>query len=179
MKQKKWTLSLGLLALSFAGNLFASDFGLTYTQVLASHEPTNMHGYRAALMYLPKILNKPRYSVYFDLGFTHLSVDSYPYHSVSIYSVAPYIRYYFTKTRYVSPYIEASVGFAYLTKVQLENRPQGIHFTFQDQAGIGLAYGPEQRFFTTLSAFHYSNGSFSEQNSGITAPLVLTIGYRF
>lgn len=179
MKQKKQILSLAFITLFSTYNAYATDFGVSFAEILSSHEPTNMHGYRAAMTYEPSSLRKSTYSVYFDAGFTHLSVDSYPYHSLSVYSIAPYIRYYFLKRHKVSPYIEASVGFAYLTKTQLENRPQGIHFTFQDQLGIGLAYGAEQRFFTTISAIHYSNGSFSEHNSGITAPVLLTLGYRF
>ncbi len=169
---------LMLIGLCCFSSLHASDFGVSLASAVVSDDLD--HGYRAAITYQPKAFVWSHYSVYFDAGFSHWWIDKKcEGQSVNIFSVAPYFRYFLVRSTKVSPYIEASIGLSYIDKTQMGKRNQGIHFTFQDQLGIGLAYGAEQRFFTTFSALHYSNCRLSAHNSGITVPLLLTIGYRF
>jgi hypothetical protein len=169
-----------LLLAGFVQSVFATSFGFNYSQLLIAKDPSNMHGYRAALTYQPQLFIWPCAQIYFDGGYGHWWVPNATAHNeLNIYSVAPYFRYYFLKTTKVSPFVEASIGLSYLTQTRFDDRKLGIHFAFQDQLGLGLAYGKEQRLYTILTALHYSNGSMCRFNAGITAPLMLTVGYRF
>lgn len=158
----------------------ASPFGASFTYPIIAKDPENLHGYKGSVTYQPPSFNWDHVQVYFDAGFGHWFVSGHgPYRSLNIYSVAPYLRYYLIKKPCFSPYVEASLGLAYLSKTHLDEQKLGIHFSFQDMVGIGAAYGADQRLFTTLNVVHYSNGSISKDNSGITIPLMITVGYRF
>src|SRR5437870_8980585 len=94
--------------------------------------------------------------------------------SINILAIAPVIRYYFfPKTSRFSPYFEASICASYLSRTRIVDRNLGEHFSFQDEIGLGTAYGDHQQWYATLSALHYSNGSLSAMNAGITVPLIL------
>jgi hypothetical protein len=169
-----------LVSLCCVTSANASPFGINIIYPLVAKEPSDLKGYRIGITYQPCQLMWKKAQIYFDAGYGHWWINgSQPYSSLSIYSIAPYVRIYFWKTSCLSPYFEGSVGFSYLTKTRIEDRNQGIHFSFQDQIGLGVAYGAEQRFYTTLSVLHYSNASLSNHNQGMTLPLILNMGYRF
>lgn len=158
----------------------ASPVGLSFTYPVIANEPANLHGYRAAITYQPKSFVWKQTSIYFDASYGHWWVTGdTPYTNLSIYSIAPYLRIYFYKKPSFAPFFEASVGLAYLTKTRIDGRNLGMHFAFQDQLNLGVAFGAEQQFYTSIGALHYSNGSLCASNSGITAPLTFNMGYRF
>ena len=99
--------------------------------------------------------------------------------TVNIYSFAPVIRYTFRRHGPILPYLELSLGIAYLNHTRLDDRNLGIHFSFQDRMGLGILIGATEQLSAGIHAVHYSNAHLSEHNSGITVPLVLDIGYRF
>jgi hypothetical protein len=171
---------IGALSFAYITATPASPIGASFSYTIISKDPSHLNAYRAAITYQPPCLIWPKVQIYFDGGFGHWWVtNSRFYRNLNIYSVAPYLRYYLIKKTSFSPYVEASIGLSYLTKTRLEDRNLGIHFAFQDQVGIGTAYGPQQQLYGTLSVVHYSNGSMSSHNAGITVPLMLTMGYRF
>lgn len=173
---------LGLFLCGFIYSCLAeaSPFGINISTLLISKDPPDFHSYRTALLYQPDCLNRGNFQLYFDASYGYWWVDkNKPHPNISIYSVAPYLRYYFIKHPCFSPFIEASVGLSYLSQTRIEKRKLGIHFAFQDQLTLGVAFGTKQQFYTSFSALHYSNASFSEHNSGITVPLMLNMGYRF
>ena len=168
---------LGLITWQSAA---ASSVGASFSYPLMRKDPNDLHGYRAALTYQPPSFIWKHISIYFDASYGHWWVGGHqPYRSLNIYSVAPYLRFYFVKTAKLSPYIEASIGASYLTRTRISNRNLGIHYAFQDQLAIGTTFGREQRFYFSLSALHYSNGSFCTSNAGITIPIMMNMGYRF
>ncbi len=171
---------LSLTCLVYCATTYASPFGLSFSTPLVVKDPKPFDGYRAAITYQPPTFIWRYASVYFDSAYVHWWVSNQgPYHSMTIYSVAPYLRLYFTKTNSISPYVEASLGVSYLSKTRIDGRNLGIHYAFQDQLTLGAAFGKDQPLFVSLSAVHYSNGSMSSSNAGITMPLVLNVGYRF
>lgn len=173
-------LFLALFGLTYFTCAQASDFGASLWVPIFTKDPTDMHGYRGALTYQPKGLISKHFSVYFDASYAHWWVNGDgPSRSISIASVAPYLRMYFFKKPYFSPYLEASVGPAYVNKTRFDNRNLGIHYIFQDQATVGAAFGKDQQFYAAFTIMHYSNCSLASSNAGITAPLVFNIGYRF
>jgi hypothetical protein len=157
-----------------------SPYDFTVSSLLISKDPSHFYGYRIAAGYRPNALTWDKAFVYFDLSYGHWWIlQSSPHRSINIYSLAPILRAYIGKFPKVSPFIEASIGISYLSRTRIDSRNLGMHFSFQDQIGFGLAFGPEQRLGVSLSILHYSNGSLSSHNAGITVPLLLNANYRF
>lgn len=146
----------------------------------ASKEPKPFHGYQFMLDYDPQMFQWRQFNVYFDGGFSHFYQTQMPnYSTINIYSIAPVVRYTFKKHGPVHPYMDLSVGFAYLNHTRIENRNLGIHFAFQDRFGIGALLGGSEKLSLGFHAVHYSNSHLSSHNSGITVPLLVDIGYWF
>lgn len=157
-----------------------SNFGMALWLPIISKDPPHLHGFRAAINYQPPGLMWEHLSIYFDVGYGHWWLTgNHPNRCISIYSAAPYFRFYFVKKPTFSPYIEVSIGPSYINRTRFDDYNQGMHFSFQDQITLGCAFGHAQNFYFAFTALHYSNGSMSNSNAGITVPLILNIGYRF
>ncbi len=64
-----------------------------------------------------------QFNVYVDGGFSHFYLNDYPHNStINIYSIAPVVRYTFKRHGPLLPYLELSIGFAYLNQTRIENR---------------------------------------------------------
>jgi lipid A 3-O-deacylase len=182
---KEITMKKGILyfflACLLSNTIFAaSKYGFNFSYPLKSTEPTNVHGAQLYFIYDPDRFKWRKFNVFFDLGVSYFTTNNTPYHtSMNIYSIAPVVRYTFRQNKSVSPYFDLSIGLSYLNHTRFENRNLGIHFAFQDRAGLGVLLGQKKQFNIGLHAVHYSNAHFSNHNSGITVPLMLDIGYRF
>lgn len=156
-------------------------YGATVSSIIYGKEPALFHGFQLMLVYDPELIQGRQFNVYFDGGFSHLSTSATPYYTtVNIYSIAPVFRYTFCQHWWnIHPFLELSIGLAYLNHTHFDSRNLGMHFTFQDRAGLGVFYGSTKQVSIGIHAMHYSNAHLSGRNSGITAPLVLDIGYRF
>lgn len=164
-------------------SLSSPYYGANISTVLYGKEPPHLKGIQFMLVYDPNTLCWNRFRLYFDGGFSHFwDTDAAYFTALNIYSIAPVIRYTFSappaRLMY-HPYIEISIGLSYLNHTHFEDRKLGIHFAFQDRIGIGVYFGNQKQINVGLHAVHYSNAHLSGNNSGITAPLVLDIGYRF
>ncbi len=163
--------------LAIASNI--PHYGAQFSYVAAGKEPPTLHGFQLMLNYDPNRYQWRQFDVYFDGGFSHFWVNNTPYYTtVNIYSIAPVIRYTFKRRGPFLPYLDLSIGLAYLNHTRLDSRNLGMHFSFQDRFGIGALLG-NKKVSIGIHAVHYSNAHLSGHNSGITAPLVLDIGYRF
>lgn len=173
--------SLTAVLLSFSLNCAAEPhFGAQLSLPIISTEPSPMHGFQVFANYDPDIYKWRQFNVYFDAGFTHFYQNQQPFYSgLNIYSIAPVVRYSFKRHWHIKPYLELSVGVAYLNHTRIENRNLGIHFSFQDRFGVGALLGESEKVTLGVHVVHYSNSRLSSHNSGISVPLVLDIGYRF
>ncbi len=154
--------------------------GMTASIPLIDKDPPNLHGYRGSFWFQPHYLVWPHARIYFDAGYSHLWVTQTPiYQTISIYYISPLVRFDFRRGELISPFIRLGIGLAALSKTHFADQKLGIHFAFQDEVGAGLSFGRQQNVSVMLSALHYSNGSMSAYNAGITIPLVLTLEYRF
>ena len=172
---------LVILSLLFSGlSRAAPYYGANLSYALITTEPPSLHGYQLMLNYDPQRFKWRQFNVYFDGGFSHFCVTNTPHFTtLNIYSIAPVVRYTFKKHGPVHPYLELSIGLSYLNHTRLDNRNLGIHFAFQDRAGIGALLGTSERFSVGIHAVHYSNAHLAHNNSGVTIPLLLDLGYRF
>jgi len=177
---RSWMIA-GLLCIT--APVLASSYphvGASISVPFVTKDPQYLHGYRAALWYQPESLIWNHFHLYFDGSFGHWWVsNNTPYQSLSIYSVSPIFRYYFTENNAVSPFINASIGLAYLSRTRIDHQNLGMHFAFQDQLGLGATFGPKHAFSVIISTMHYSNGSLCKKNAGITIPVMINAEYGF
>lgn len=155
-------------------------YGATFSVPVVSKEPSQLHGFQLMFNYDPQRYQWRQFNVYVDGGFSRFYQNQTTYNSsINIYSIAPVVRYTFKKHGPVHPYLELSVGVAYMNQTRIENRNLGIHFAFQDRMGIGALLGGSERLSLGAHVLHYSNSHLSSRNSGISIPVVFDIGYRF
>ena len=142
------------------------------------HRSIYPHGYQLMLFYDPQYFQWRTFNIYFDAGFSQFWSDEKPYYRrLNIYSAAPIIHFSFKRRGPVLPFLELSIGVAYLDHTRIDHRNLGIHFAFQDRFGIGVAFGKNDRFNLSIQIVHYSNGGLCVNNSGITAPEI-NLNYR-
>ncbi|OGT61831.1 MAG: hypothetical protein A3E85_01890 [Gammaproteobacteria bacterium RIFCSPHIGHO2_12_FULL_45_12] len=172
-------LSLALLLLPCLGA--AQPYaGVNLALPLITKEPDTLHGYQFLMSYDPDRFQWRKFNLLFDAGIAHFWVNNTPYYTtLTIYSLAPIIRYTFNPHFNCRPYLDLSIGIAYLNHTRFEERNLGIHFSFQDRLGVGTYIGTAERFSVGLHAVHYSNAHLANHNSGVSIPLELDIGYRF
>lgn len=172
-------LFTGMLFL-FPAYAINTGWGTNFTFPLITADPPKLEGYRISLNYQPPSFVWGHCTVYFDGSFGHWGLkDVSDNHQLYIVALAPFFRYYFAETKYISPYAEISLGLSYLSRTHLDDYNFGIHFAFQDQAAIGASFGEGQHLFMSIGALHYSNASLSTHNRGMSIPLYLNVGYRF
>jgi hypothetical protein len=177
--QKKYLATLiGIYLASTVAN--ASPYGVNISYLLVDKDPQYLKGYRLSFLYQPPAWKWEHLYIFFDTSAGHWRVNqNVPYQSLNIYSFAPVFRFYARNSTYVSPFIDISLGLAYLTKTRIADRNLGMHFSFQDQLGIGASFGKEKRLSVSVNALHYSNGSLCSMNAGITVPVMLNVSYQF
>ncbi|OGT53233.1 MAG: hypothetical protein A3E84_01260 [Gammaproteobacteria bacterium RIFCSPHIGHO2_12_FULL_42_13] len=179
----KYTASFITATLIFIltqSSIAVAAVGLDLYYPLYTFEPTTLNGYGFGVWYDPEKFSWKNFRLYFETDYYHWWVTRTTfYHSTSVFSIVPILRYEFKNSSTLVPYLEISIGPAYFTKNRLEYRRLGGHVLFQDRIGIGATLGKTKNFSIELDALHFSNGSFCDRNSGITVPVMLNIGYRF
>lgn len=173
-------LLVTLLTLTIIPSVHASDFGASILVPIVSRDPLNSHAVHIAVNYQPTFFMWKYFSLYFDASYGHWWINKTVLHSnLNIFAAAPYIRMYYSKNPNFAPYIELSVGPAYLSSTRFGCQNLGMHFAFQDQLSVGSAFGKNQQFNAAFTVLHYSNGSMCNSNAGITTQLALNFGYKF
>lgn len=176
-----YRLLLSLIFLLIQTSAFAAQTGVMISYPLQTKDPSDLHGYKGSVWYQPTNFEWGHSHLLFDASAGHWWVNNYPTNrQINIVAFAPVYRYFLFSDHYaVNPFIDVSIGFAYLSETRFADRNLGMHFSFQDQVGMGFAFGPNHRFFASVYGVHYSNGSLSSMNAGITIPVMLNVGYRF
>lgn len=171
---------IGLLLLCFLANnawatwQFQAGIAPRFSHSNSMREPCDLKGGRVAGRYLI-----PRFDLKDIQTFVEVSgavyssgVEGYNQHQY-VLGVAPVIRLTITKPT-ISPYIEVSIGAAFLSEREFGFRKLGSSVLFQDSVGVGLDF--QQRFFAAIHVVHYSNAGFFKDNMGITVPFVFSVG---
>lgn len=160
---------------------FASQTGIMLSYPVQDQDPSDLHGLRGSVWYEPTTFVWGNSHLLFDASYGHWWVNNYPTNrEINIIAVAPVYRYYFFGEKYsVSPFLDVSIGGSYVSETRFADRNLGMHFSFQDQLGLGASFGPQHHLFASIYAVHYSNGSLCNMNAGITIPIVANVGYRF
>lgn len=115
----------------------------------------------------------------FSYGYWHTGQADVPNTSISTFGIAPVLKWYFLQNSKVTPFLQASVGGAWLTNSYFGGRNLGSRLEFQDMGGVGLAFGAKKQFYVTVQSLHYSNANIASHNSGFSVPCLMTLGYNF
>ncbi len=95
-------------------------------------------------------------------------------------SVFPVLKFWFLRQKPLDMYFVYSiVGPSYISRIELDGRNTGKHFTYQDFLGIGSYFGKKRKLNAELKIEHYSNGNLFPVNPGVDVPLMLNFGYAF
>ncbi len=177
---QKIVLAFGLL-LPFSGDAIQNGLAVSYGgDILSNAAPSDTSGFSIAYTLQPDSFIWGNFSVGFNLSYGYWKTTSVPTHqSIDVYAAAPYLRWYFMNNAIATPFLQGSVGLAVMSNSYFGDQNLGSTLLFQDMGGIGLAYGASKNLTTTLQILHYSNASISSHNSGMTIPILLTLGYQF
>jgi hypothetical protein len=95
-------------------------------------------------------------------------------------SIFPMLRFTAIRSSIADVYLFYSVaGPSYISRVMIDEKNSGKHFTFQDFMGFGTLLGKQKHINAELSINHYSNGNIFIYNRGVKIPLTFTLGYAF
>ena len=84
-------------------------------------------------------------------------------------SVTPVLRWLSPDIAGVKPYLEAGVGAHLLSHTRINNNKVfSTAFQFGENAGTGIAFGPNHRFELGVYIQHVSNGRIKQPNNGLT-----------
>lgn len=112
-----------------------------------------------------------------SLGIWKTDLEKQGFYTVSVF---PTFRFNVLRLKKLDGYFFYSVaGPTYISKVMLDKKLTGRHFTFQDQMGIGAFLGKRKNVNLELNIAHYSNGNIFTANPGLKIPLTISIGKTF
>lgn len=160
-----------------ARNGLAVSYG---THAFGLGDPDDVDGFNVAYTLQPDSWTWGNFAALMNFSYGHWMTSGFNSNeSINTYGIAPMLRWYFLQSPNVTPFLQGSVGGAYMSNSYFGNRNLGSSVLFQDQLGAGLAFGANKNVYTTLQFLHYSNANLSSSNAGFTVPLLLTIGYQF
>jgi opacity protein-like surface antigen len=65
------------------------------------------------------------------------------------------------------PYVEAGIGYHYLTRTRIGGRRLSTRFQFGDHLGVGYRFGARRSWDVSFRYQHLSNADIKRPNSGI------------
>jgi opacity protein-like surface antigen len=107
---------------------------------------------------------------YWDLSAGYWDNDSRNRSKKSLFDLGftPVFRVQRTNPGALAPYLEAAIGFHYLTRSSVgSERRFGTRFQFGDHLGLGLRFGPRHEVDLGYRYQHLSNASIKGPNQGI------------
>ncbi len=82
--------------------------------------------------------------------------------------LTPVFRLQQTSLSTVSPYVEAAIGFHYLSRKRIHSgKSFGSNLNFGDHIGAGIRFGERGRYDLGVRVQHLSNGGIKDPNPGI------------
>ena len=99
-------------------------------------------------------------------GYFETSLNYWRGSENDIYAIAfsPVFALHLCRDCKYTPYIEAGIGAALLSRTIIDDRDLGSTFQFEDRLGVGVKRGD---FDFHMRYMHYSNAGFSWPNNGI------------
>ena len=112
-----------------------------------------------------------------SVGWWRSNKNKEEFFSLSVY---PVLRFTVLRTKPLDLYFNYSAaGPSYISRLTIDDKKSGRHFTFQDFMGMGVFAGKQRALNVELSINHYSNGNIFPDNAGVKIPLTFNLGYTF
>lgn len=93
--------------------------------------------------------------------------------------LTPTVLYRFHESHWgLRPFMEAGIGFHYLTEKDISLKDFSTHFQFGDHISVGVEFGRKLDYRINYQFQHLSNGGIESPNPGINFHL-LSFGARF
>jgi lipid A 3-O-deacylase len=90
------------------------------------------------------------------------------------FSAIPMLRYTFDWTASPRIYVEGGFGIHFLTHTRINNdRRMGASFQFGEIGGVGVTFGPGNKYELGVFVQHVSNGNTARYNWGLTYPALV------
>jgi len=172
-----------LFAILLSSSAYASQDG--WQGISASYgigRPNHLRGARISYELQPSYLanlNIKLLEFYFDFSGAYWKTNYFEHKHLFVFAAAPVARINLAKSSPLDPYIEGSIGGAFLTHDHLGHRDLGAHIAFQDMIGVGATFGERHQYDLSFRYLHYSNAGLFKPNNGIDVKLLTTFTYRF
>ena len=112
-------------------------------------------------------------------GYWDLSLGGWRNGSDTVYDLGLTPVFRLEGTAPGSAYVEAAIGAHFISDLRIdENKAFSTSFQFGDHIGVGLRFGPRERYDMSLRLQHLSNGGIRKPNPGIDF-LQLRLQYHF
>ena len=172
-------VSLGILPLT----CFALQQGIAASYGngwIYQSNPQGVTGYDFAYNLHPDSWTWNNFTLDLDFNIGHWHTGAYSENNdITTYGIAPVLRWYFLGPKVITPFLQGSIGGAWLSSDYFGPRALGSHLLFQDMGGLGIAFGAHQNFYLTIQSLHYSNANIASHNSGFSVPCMISLGYQF
>lgn len=157
-------ISLFTFSLAASVNLYALD-GVRIAGGSGDH---SSDGYEIALLGdIDKTWFDGKVRTQWQLSFSDWDFDDGPNDDLQVISVAPVFIYDLEeRSSGLQPYIDYSIGFAYVSETKVDKDDLGMHFQFDNRIGLGIRFGPDQRHDLSISYRHISNAGLDNDNNG-------------
>ncbi len=171
--------SVGLFPLT--GMALQNGLSLSYgTDAGSLGEPSGIMGGGINYLMQPDSWQWGHFSLGFNFSYGFWKTTDYPdYQTLSIYAVAPEIRWSFLNNAVATPFLVGSFGGAVLSADNFGDRQLGSQVLFQSRGGFGFTFGSQQKIYASLEVMHYSDASITKNNGGVTIPLLFSVGALF
>jgi len=118
-----------------------------------------------------------RIQQHWEFGVSYWESDKGPNKEMEVFNISPVFTYDLgSADQAVLPYIDYSLGIAYVSDTSIADKKLGQHLQFDNRLGFGVRFGGEKRHDVALGARHVSNAGLDNDNDGFD---VVSVSYTY
>jgi hypothetical protein len=179
MKKVKIIIVLCFLFSAFVKAGSAKSFDYIYASYVDSSS-SNLRMYEVGTRLDLPFKPIKRASTYLQLGFAGWSSIQNSSDKLTVISIAPLLRYKVqVYNTMLQPYVDLSLGFAYLSKKDFGEYNLSSAIRMQDSVALGVLFGENKQYDLGISYTYYSRVGFSNDDKEINAVPRVVFGYKF
>jgi len=115
--------------------------------------------------------------LHWEFGVSYWKSDIGPNKELEVFNISPIFTYDLgSADQAVLPYIDYSLGIAYVSDTSIADKKLGQHLQFDNRLGFGVRFGGEKRHDIALGARHVSNAGLDNDNDGFD---VISVSYTY
>jgi len=167
MKKIIYSISVCAFCSIFSMNLYALD-GIRIAGGSGDH---SSDGYEIAVLDdVDKTWLDGRIRGQWQLSLSDWDFDGEPNDDLQVVSIGSVFIYDFKpRSNGLQPYIDYSLGLAYVSETKIDDADLGMHVQFDNRIGFGVRFGSDQRHDLSISYRHISNAGLDSENDGYDA----------